>query len=175
VQRVVVVGQSGAGKTTVARQLAAHLHAPHLELDAFFHGPHWEPVPTFVDDVDAASSAAAWVADGNYSLVRDLLWARADTIVWLDLPRTATLLRVLRRTTIRVVTKPELWNGNRERWQTVLRSSHPIRWTWQTFHRHRAAYEERMRDPRWQHLAVVRLRSPAEVRTWLRRTAERGS
>jgi adenylate kinase family enzyme len=168
VQRVVVIGQSGAGKTTVAARLSRELGLAHLELDALFHGPGWQPSSTFVHDVDAATSAGSWIADGNYSAVRDLLWSRADTVVWLDLPRTTTLRRVVRRTAGRLLTRPELWNGNRERWQTVLRASHPIRWTWQTFDRHRSAYEQRLRDPRWQHVDVVRLRTPAEVRRWLR-------
>jgi adenylate kinase family enzyme len=175
VQRVLVIGQSGAGKTTVARHLASVLRVPHLELDAFFHGPGWEPVPTFVRDVDVATAGQGWVVDGNYSLVRDLVWSRADTVVWLDLARTTTLRRVLLRTAGRVVARPELWNGNREQWRTLLRASHPIRWTWQTHHRHRAAYEERLRDRRWEHLAVVRLRTPTMVRRWLQDMSGQGS
>jgi adenylate kinase family enzyme len=175
VQRVVVIGQSGAGKTTLARRLARQLQVPHLELDAFFHGPDWQPTPTFVRDVDAATSAPAWVVDGNYSPVRDLVWSRADTVVWLDLPRTTTLRRVLLRTARRLVTRPELWNGNREPWRTVLRASHPIRWTWQTYHPHRHAYEERMGDPRWEHVTVTRLHTPAQVSRWLRDISGQGS
>jgi adenylate kinase family enzyme len=168
VQRVLVIGQSGAGKTTLARELAALLRLRHLELDAFFHGPGWTPTPTFVGDVDAATSGSGWVADGNYSPVRDLLWSRADTVVWLDLPRLTTLRRVVLRTAGRLVRRPVLWNGNREPWRTLLRSSHPIRWTWQTHARHRADYEQRLRDPRWQHVSVVRLRTAREVRRWRR-------
>jgi adenylate kinase family enzyme len=175
VQRVLVIGQSGAGKTTVARQLATVLRVPHLELDAFFHGPGWESNPTFVSDVDAATATRGWVVDGNYPPVRDLVWSRADTVVWLDLARTTTLRRVLLRTAGRLVTRLELWNGNREQWRTVLRASHPIRWTWQTHHPHRAAYEARLRDRRWEHLAVVRLRTPAMVRRWLQDMSGQGS
>lgn len=168
-RRVLVVGQSGAGKTTVSRRLAAHLDAPHLELDAFFHGPGWVPNPDFVSAVDAATVGERWVADGNYSAVRDLLWSRADIVVWLDLSRTTTLRRVLLRTGGRILRQVELWNGNRERWQTVLRASHPIRWTWRTHGVHRAAYEARIEDPTWSHLTVVRLRSGAAVRQWMAR------
>ena len=166
-RRVVVVGQSGAGKSTVGRQLSQRLGVPHLELDAFFHGPGWQASPTFVADVEAATAGEAWVADGNYSAVRDLLWSRADTVVWLDLPRITTLRRVLLRTAGRLVRRRELWNGNRERWQTVLRASHPIRWTWQTDDRQRRDYEDRLLDPRWAQLAVVRLRTGADVRRWV--------
>jgi adenylate kinase family enzyme len=128
-----------------------------------------------VADVEAATAATGWVADGNYSLVRDMLWSRADTVVWLDLPRTVTLRRVLLRTARRVVTRPELWNGNREPWHTVLRASHPIRWTWETHLRHRTAYEARISDACWQHLSVVRLRTAADVTRWCRDISGHGS
>ena len=170
-----MIGQSGAGKTTLGRALAAAVGGPHIELDAFFHGPSWVPSPTFVDDVLVATSGERWVVDGNYTMqLGDRIWDRADTVVWLDLSRTVTLRRVLLRTVIRAVSRRPLWNDNRERVHTLLRASHPIRWTWQTYHRHRAAYEQRIDDPRWAHLEVVRLQSPAAVTRWLRDISGQG-
>ena len=166
-RRVLVVGQSGSGKSTVARRLASRLGVPHLELDALFHGPGWVQSPSFADDVDRLTAHGDWVVDGNYSAVRDLLWSRADTVVWLDLSRTTTLRRAVWRTVHRVVRRAELWNGNRERLRTVLRATHPIRWTWSTAAAHRAAYEERMADPRWSGLRIVRLTRARDVGRWL--------
>ena len=166
-RRVLVVGQSGSGKSTLAEVLATRLAVPRVELDALFHGPGWVPSPTFVADVEAATSGEAWVVDGNYRVhVGDLLWSRADTVVWLDLPRTTTLRRAITRTARRALLRTELWNGNRERLRTVLRATHPIRWTWQTHARHRAEYEALLADPQWAHLRVVRLRTAAEARRW---------
>ncbi|MFN2521871.1 MAG: hypothetical protein ABR614_00950 [Mycobacteriales bacterium] len=164
---MLVIGQSGSGKTTLAAQVAVHLAVPHVELDALFHGPGWVPNPDFRAAVDAATSAPAWVVDGNYSAVRDLLWSRADTLVWLDLPRMLTARRALLRTARRLVTRVELWNGNRERLHTVLRASHPIRHTWRTQPRRRLENEQRLADPQWAHLQVHRLRTPAEVARWM--------
>lgn len=164
---MLVIGQSGAGKTTLATRLAQQLEAPHVELDALFHGPGWVPNPDFLAAVERATTGERWVADGSYSAVRDLLWSRADTLVWLDLPRTTTLRRVLLRTSGRILRRAELWNGNRERWTTVLRASHPIRWTWQTHAVHRAANEQRIAEPRSSHLQVVRLRRGVDVQRWL--------
>ena len=166
-QRVLVIGQSGSGKSTLAGFLARRLGLRHVELDALFHGPGWVPNPRFREDVDAATSAPAWVVDGNYSAVRDLLWARADTLVWLDLPRTTTARRAVLRTLRRVVARTELWNGNRERLHTVLRASHPIRHTWRTQPGRRIENEQRLADPQWAHLLVVRLRTPGEVASWM--------
>lgn len=166
VQRVLVVGQSGSGKTTLARLLAARLGVAHVELDALFHGAGWQPRPSFETDVDAATTGPRWVVDGNYGAVRDLLWARADTVVWLDLPRWLTTSRALRRSVARAALRVPLWNDNRERWSTMLRATHPVRWSWQTHARHRAEYERRLADPRWSGLQVVRLRTRASVRAW---------
>lgn len=166
-ERVVVVGQSGSGKSTVSRLLAARWGVVHVELDALFHGAGWQPRPSFAADVEAATRGARWVVDGNYGQVKDLLWSRADTLVWLDLPRWLTTSRALRRSVARAALRVPLWNGNRERWTTMLRATHPVRWSWQTHARHRAEYEQRLTDPRWAGLQVVRLRSRAEVVGWL--------
>src|SRR5262245_50276342 len=96
-RKVVVVGNSGSGKSTLARALASRLGVAYIELDALHHGPGWTRRPTFVADVDAATLGSEWVVDGNYAAVRELLWSRADTIVWLDLSRWLTEWRVVRR------------------------------------------------------------------------------
>lgn len=103
VRRVLVVGASGAGKSTAARRIAGRLGVPHVELDALQHGPGWTQRATFVADVEAATGGPAWVVDGNYSAVRALLWSRADTVVWLDLPRWLVESRVVRRTLVWLV------------------------------------------------------------------------
>jgi adenylate kinase family enzyme len=89
VRRVSVVGNSGSGKTRLGRMLAERLGVPFVELDAIFHQAGWQPLPPeeFRARVEAAAAGDGWVIDGNYSTVRDLVWARADTVVWFDLPR----------------------------------------------------------------------------------------
>jgi len=76
----------------MARALAAALNLPHLELDAIFHQADWQPLDgdIFVERVSVFTSAPGWIVDGNYSAVRDLVWDRADTVIWLDLPRYPT-------------------------------------------------------------------------------------
>ena len=116
-RRVSVVGNSGSGKSTLGRALAARLGVPFVELDAIHHLPGWQPidVPEFRKTVGAIVDGDGWVIDGNYSAVRDLVWARADTVIWFDLPRRTVIRQVLWRTIRRGVTREELWNGNRER------------------------------------------------------------
>ena len=121
-RRVSVVGNSGSGKSTLATSLAVVLGVPHLELDGVFHQPGWVPLPEdeFRRAVAAAVAGDGWVTDGNYSTVRPLVWARADTVVWLDLPRRTVMRQVVWRTLRRAVTRQELWNGNRESLRNFL-------------------------------------------------------
>ena len=133
-----MVGTSGSGKSTLARELAVILGVPHLELDSVYHQPGWVPLPAeeLRETVAATVTGDGWVIDGNYSAVRQLVWARADTVVWLDLPRRTVMRQIIWRTLRRVAGHEELWNGNRERWRNFF-SLDPqqsvIAWAW---HKH---------------------------------------
>jgi hypothetical protein len=111
-----------------------------------------------------------WVVDGNYSVVRDTVWDRADTVVWFDLAYAAVLARTVRRTVRRAITRQELWNGNKEPLSNLW-SFNPeksiIAWA-ATRHRvYRRRYAEAEIDPRWVDLRFVRLRTQAEASAFL--------
>ena len=170
--RVSVVGIPGSGKTTVGRRLAASFGVPFVELDSIFHQPGWVelPVDDFRKRVTEALTAPAWVVDGNYSAVRDLVWQRADTVVWLDLPRRRVMYRIILRTVRRALTRERLWNGNREPLSNFYRldpAKNIIRWTWVKYADYIERYGTAMQDPAYSHLTFVRLRSQHEVDAFL--------
>ena len=172
VQRVSVVGTSGSGKSTLARELAEILGVPHLELDAVHHQPGWAPLPTdeFRRIVAARAAAGGWVIDGNYGRVRDLVWARADTVVWLDLPKRTVMRQVVWRTLRRVALRRELWNGNRERWRNFLTwnpEQSVISWAWHKHAPDRAKYAAAAAGPASAHLRFVRLASRRDIARFL--------
>ena len=116
----------------------------------------------------AALAAPAWVIDGNYSSVRDLVWPRATTLVWLDYPLPLVMWRLAKRTVRRVISREELWNGNRERLRDNLFSRDSIfLYALTSYPRHRREYPALLARPEYAHLAVVRLRHPRETERWL--------
>jgi adenylate kinase family enzyme len=172
VRRVSVVGTSGSGKSTLARELAEILGVPHLELDAVHHQPGWAPLPTdeFRRIVAARAAAGGWVIDGNYGRVRDLVWARADTVVWLDLPKRTVMRQVVWRTLRRVALRRELWNGNRERWRNFLTwnpEQSVISWAWHKHAPDHAKYAAAAAGPASAHLRFIRLASRRDIARFL--------
>ena len=166
-QRLCVIASASAnGKTTLARMAAARIGVPCIELDALVHGPGWTETPTesLRAQLTPILAEAGWVIDGTYThKLGDLILRAADEVVWLDLPISTWMPRLIRRTIRRAVTREELWNGNRETLGSVLggRDSlfvHALR-------THRA----RRRD--WptalQAFPVVRLCSAEDVTRWL--------
>ena len=98
-RRILVLGRTGSGKTTLARELAAAVGVPHVELDALYFGPQFStvPLPLLRERTSAAIAGDRWVTDGNKSAVRDLVWPRADTVIWLDYPLAVSLWRLGKR------------------------------------------------------------------------------
>jgi adenylate kinase family enzyme len=172
-QRIAIVGNSGSGKTTLARRAAARLHCDHIELDSIHHLPNWTPIDR--DEmrriITERIGPESWVVDGNYrSLVQDLVFARADTVVWLDLPRRVVMPRVTRRTLGRMFLRRELWNGNRERFRNLFErepEENIILWSWTQHDKYRQQYLEASADPAYSHLRWVRVTSRRQQLLWL--------
>jgi adenylate kinase family enzyme len=172
VERIAIIGSPGSGKTTLGRALATRIDARFVELDGLHHGPNWShpSAAQLRAAVAEALDTERWVADGNYRRVADLTQMRADTIVWLDLPRRQVTWRVWKRAVGRIVRREELWNGNRETWRDLL-SPDPERsvvvWTWQQHRKFEERYAAQLDEKIWAHADVYRLRSQDEIEAWL--------
>jgi adenylate kinase family enzyme len=167
-RRILVYGVSGSGKSTLARRIGDRLGLPCHAMDDLAWEPGWVQVSDEVqrDRVRAVCAGDAWVLDAAYGIWADIVLARADLIVGLDLPRWRSLGRLLRRSLVNVVTGRPVCNGNRETWRMHLLDRRSILlFHFQSFPRKR----ERMR--RWQAdpdlPETILLRSPAEVERWL--------
>ena len=173
-RRIVIVGSGG--KTTLAEKLAARLRVPHVELDALFWEPQFaeSPVEVFRERVTEAIAGDAWVVDGNYSRVRDLVWARAETAIWLDYSLPMILRRVVSRSWRRWRRHELLWGTNRETFWKHLKLWNPeaslLAWAVMSHRRRRRIYTAASCVPEWSHIAFVRHRSPRQTERWLAET-----
>ena len=169
--RVVVIGTSCVGKTTFAQALARMMNFPHVELDALHWQPNWTPRPSeqFRALTADALAQGCWITDGNYGSVRDLVWSRATTVIWLNYSFPIVLRRALTRTIRRVLRQEELFSGNRESLRMAFLSRESILW-WviTTFHRRRRHYRQLFDKATISQLAYVEFRSPSEARNFLR-------
>ena len=139
-------------------------------MDALYWQPNW--IPRASDEFRAliaqALSQEYWVTDGNYAVVRDLIWSRATTVIWLNYVFPVVLWRALTRTTRRVLTGEELYSANRESLGMALFSRESILW-WvlTTFHWRRKQYRQLFDTRTCPQLVYVELRNPSEARHFL--------
>jgi hypothetical protein len=170
-KRILVIGRTGSGKTTLARDIAAALHVPHVELDSLYFGPNFSTVPESVlrERVATAIEDDRWVTDGNKRAVRDLVWTRADTIIWLDYPAAVTLWRLGRRALRRTEslrTQAVAEGHTRDLPRQLFAGAKAVLIALRSHTGQRREFPQLFAAPENQHLAVVRLRSPRATRRW---------
>jgi hypothetical protein len=176
--RINVVGASGSGKSTFAKQLASKLELPVIEMDALFWNPNWSESSdeVFFARLRSALAHPRWVLDGNYDRTLPIKWRDVSAVVWLDYSLPRTLLQGFKRALFRAWTRVELWpgTGNRESFRATFFSKKSVLlWSLRSHGRLRVRYGERMSDPAYAHITFYRLRSPAEAQAFLSRVTER--
>lgn len=166
-RRIVIKGGSGAGKTTLAVELAQRLGVPHIELDAHQHGPNWkEATPDELRASVAAvlDDARGWVVDGNYERkIGTMVLDRAELVLWLDFSLPLKLRRLWGRSLRRILGRKVLWNGNRETFRgAFFGADSVIAWAIRTHFRAKRDW-----PPLLVGRSVVRLRTPRELELFL--------
>jgi hypothetical protein len=163
-KRILVVGTSGSGKTAVAKTLSMRLDLPFVGTDDWYWGAGWRSISSEVveEKVEKVVERDAWVMDGNFDVSHELLWPRADCIVWLDYPLTTILARVAKRNLRWWIIREPVWNGNM---MNLRRAFSGIRHSLLSYSAKRKLY------PDW--LAqlstgkTVRLRNQVETDAWV--------
>lgn len=162
-QRVVVLGPGGAGKSELSRALARHTGLPVVYLDRLYWRPGWKPAPReeFLRALDAAVAGERWIIDGNFLSAGDARFERADTVVFLDLPRAVCLSRALRRAVrhYRRRDRADLPEGCPEGFDWAF-----YKWIWNWPRNDRPRLLEKLAQTQAD---VVHLRSPDEVRRYV--------
>jgi adenylate kinase family enzyme len=166
-QRIVVFGSSGSGKSSLAKALASTLTLPYFEMDALHWNPGWQATPTalFREKITAATAPERWITDGNYSAVRDIVLSRADVVLWLDYPFHISFGRLLRRSLERITDRQLVCNGNIETFgNTFISKDSVLLWAFRShWRRKRELPAVLAQHPQ---LRVVRFRHPVQLVHW---------
>jgi hypothetical protein len=175
--RILILGRTGSGKTTLAREVAAALDVPHVELDSLYFGPGFSTAPLDVlrERTSEAIAGERWVTDGNKRAVRDLVWPRADTIIWLDYPFYVSLWRLAKRARSRTASlsaQASESGGRSGVPRQMLAAAKGVLTALRSHRGQRQEYPRLFAQPENRHLAVARLRSPRATRQWLARVTE---
>jgi adenylate kinase family enzyme len=169
IQRILIYGVTGSGKTTLARQVGARTGLPWHSVDDLTWQPGWVAVP---DDeqrrrIGAICAGERWVLDSAYGKWLDLPLERVQLIIGLDYPRWLSLQRLIRRTVARAVDRRPICNGNVETFRLAFSRDSILFWHLRSFKRQRQRMRGWAADPSAP--AIVLLRSPRQTREWLER------
>lgn len=163
-QRILVIGCSGGGKSTLARKLGAKLGIPVVSLDGIWWQPGWVPLghEKFRPLVEKMVEAESWIIEGNYSDTFPLRLARADTVIWIDRPRLMSFARAFGRfLKLRGTVREEMGEGCPEKFDLEF-----ARYIW-TYNRAVAPRMAAMIREHGSHADLIRLRNDSEIATFL--------
>ena len=171
-KRIVVVGTTSSGKSTLADQLADKFGYDFIDLDALHWEPNWTGAPQeiFNERVEKATQVEKWVVAGNYQSVRPIIWPKAELIIWLDYSLPRILWQLIRRTFTRWWNQELLWGTNYENLWIHFKlwsDESLIHWLFKTYWRRKREYPILLAMPEHRHLKSIHFKHPSETDNWL--------
>ncbi len=166
--RVMILGSAGSGKSTLSRKLSSILDLPVIHLDKYYWKPNWVPTPAEEWDrvVEELTMTEQWIIDGNYSRTLDLRISRADVVIYLDMPRWLCMYRIVkRRVMYHRKSRPDMNEGCPEKLDVEF-----IKWVWNYRTRSRTKTIEKLERSKNQ-TEIIIARNRKEVNELLKRLA----
>jgi len=160
--RILIIGCSGTGKSTLARRLGKLCDLPYIDTDAMYWRAEWTPVPAAEVVKALPLNSDRWVIDGNFADCRDDVWRQADCIIWLDYPLWRVLCRVTARNLKWWVTRKQIWSENQ---MTLARVISGIRFAWRRHPHIRRTYPAFLNE--FEGKAIHVFSSPRECDAWV--------
>ncbi len=165
--KIVIVGTSGCGKTTLGRKLAKLTGHTLVDLDSIYWLPNWTPRPDdeFFALLQKEVSSDSWIICGNYSRAREQIWGQADMIIWLDLPLLTCLWRGFKRSLVSFITQRPCCNGNYETAARLFGKDSILLWIYSTYKRRKNSYAKFFTAP-CDNRRFIKLKTTKEVSTF---------
>ncbi len=168
-----IIGTTGSGKSTFARQLAQKQQLHYIELDNLLWLDDWQESPhdeffcKLKSSMDAAQ--AGWVIDNLYTRSVNMIWSKVDTVIWLDYSFSINLYRLTKRTLWRALSRKRLWedSNNRESWKMMFSKKSIFLWMLQKYPQNKQRYLAMMQHPDYQHIRFIHLTSPQQAAAFL--------
>ncbi len=162
-ERVLIIGCGGAGKSTLARQLGDRTGLPVVHLDKLFWKPGWvESGREEIDEIIRREMEKdRWIMDGNYNRTLQRRLGYCDTVIYLDFSRFACLIGVLKRViTTHGTVRPDMGEGCPERFDLDF-----LKWVWNFNKSKRSQYYAMLNALKDKQ--VIILKSRREVKSFL--------
>jgi lipopolysaccharide biosynthesis glycosyltransferase/adenylate kinase family enzyme len=169
-RRIVLIGASCSGKTTLGGSIAKRLGLPFTEFDAIAWRPKWSSPSDeeLLAMVKSRTASDGWVIEGLFPEHEDLVWSKADTIIWLNYPMSLVFFRALWRTAKRCITRERLGEHNVETWRrTFFSSNSQLLWVIECWRKFRRDVPRMFRQPKYQHLRTFTFSHPRQTEAWL--------
>mgnify|MGYP001019937704 CR=1 FL=1 len=170
--RILVLGSAGSGKSTLSRKLGSIFDLPVIHLDRYYWNPNWVPTSDEEWDqrVEALSRQERWIIDGNYSRTLDIRIGRADTIIFLDMPTLLCIYRVIkRRVMYHRKTRPDLNERCPEKLDWAF-----LKWVWNFRRRSRPRVVQKLQEASSEKQIII-LKNRKQVDDFIRRFEKGGN
>lgn len=147
--KIIIVGISGSGKTSLAKSLMHKHNIMCYDRDDYYWQPLWQrnSVQIFNEAISDITKTRSWIISGNFSHLQDNAWIECDTIIWLDYNIFLCIYRALCRSLKRIILKESCCNGNYETLRQLLFSRNSIiLWIFKSFKKRRPFYNAIFND-----------------------------
>ncbi|CAM4365635.1 hypothetical protein F901_00384 [Acinetobacter dispersus] len=168
-----IIGTTGSGKSTFARQLAQKQQLQYIELDNLLWLDDWQESSNaaLLTKLKMAveSAETGWVLDGLYTRTTPMMMEKVDTVIWLDYSFSINLYRLTKRTLRGVISQKPLWkdSNNRENLKLMLSKQSIFVWLIKSYPKNRKKYLALMQNPDYQHIRFIHLTSPKQAEKFL--------
>lgn len=167
--KIALFGPPATGKSTIAKELSARLGIPHTDLDEVLFTPAGAlPLEEFRRQAARVTAQDEWVVEGNFSKLADVVWHRADILVWLDFPLPLIVYRIVLRSLRQLLGRDNSAQAQRLTWSKAFFARRSLlRTAVRKYRANRPRYLLQVAETQARGVTVVRLHSGREATQWL--------